>query len=67
MAHLQPEEITLVGEGVFPRIVFNLPSQLTEDSYMEYSQLRERARQTLVTREVTVSAEDSTNQVRLSH
>ena len=47
VAHLQPDEITLVGEGIFPRISFNLPSKLTELSYTEYSQLRETAQQIL--------------------
>lgn len=43
VAHLQPDEITLVGEGMFPCIGFDLPSQLTDPSYTEYESLRENA------------------------
>ena len=44
VAHLQPDEITLVGEGVFPRIGFDLPSQLLDP---EHSQLRETAHKSI--------------------
>ena len=44
MAHLQPDEITLVGEGVFPRVGFDLPSQLLDP---EHSQLRETAHKSI--------------------
>ena len=43
VAHLQADEITLVGEGVFPRIGFDLPSQLLDPGYSDHSQLRESA------------------------
>ena len=44
VAHLQPDEITLVGEGVFPRVGFDLPSQLLDP---EHSQLRETAQKSI--------------------
>ena len=43
VAHLQPDVITLVGEGVFPRIGFDMPSQLLEPGCTDHSQLREIA------------------------
>ena len=48
VAHMQPDIITLVGEGVFPRIGLNLPSQLTEPNCTEYNSLRQRARENLI-------------------
>ena len=40
MAHFEPDTITLTGEGVFPRISFNLPRDVTDENY---SRLRKRA------------------------
>ena len=43
VAHLEPDAITLVGEGVFPCIGFNLPSNVTDRGCTEYDGLRKRA------------------------
>ena len=56
VAHLEPDEITLVGEGVFPRIGFDLPSQLLEPGSSEYSQLREMAYKSTLTMDTVSNA-----------
>ena len=38
-----PDAITLLGEGVFPCIGFNLPCQLTDPSHTQYASIREKA------------------------
>lgn len=61
VAHLQPDTITLVGNGVFPCIGFNLPSQLTEP---KYSSLREMAEESLSSsHRKSAMDRDSENQV----
>ncbi|KAM7396206.1 hypothetical protein PAMP_019263 [Pampus punctatissimus] len=35
VAHLPPQDITLTGEGVFPRISLNLPRNLSEECYSD--------------------------------
>lgn len=55
VAHLQPDTITLVGEGVFPCIGFNLPNRLTEPSSTEYGSLRETALKNLISQEKTMA------------
>ena len=44
MAHFEPDKITVTGEGVFPRIIFDLPPD-KEDS--RYEQLTQQAFETL--------------------
>ena len=56
VAHLQPDDITLVGEGVFPCIGFDLPSQLLEPGSSEYSQLREMAYKSTLTMDTVSNA-----------
>lgn len=56
VAHLQPDEITLVGEGVFPRIGFDLPSQLLEPGSSEYTELREMAYKSTLTMDTVSNA-----------
>ena len=45
MAHFEPDTITLTGEGVFPRISFNLPREVTSENY---SRLRKKALKNLL-------------------
>lgn len=44
MAHFEPDKITVTGEGVFPRIIFDLPPD-KEDS--RYEQLTQQAFESL--------------------
>ena len=55
VAHLQPDTITLVGEGVFPCIGFDLPNRLMEPSCTEYGNLREMAEKNLISREKSMA------------
>ena len=43
VAHFQPDEVALYGEGVFPRVSLDLPR--APDLHGEYEQLVERARE----------------------
>ncbi|TMS05303.1 Hydrocephalus-inducing protein-like protein [Larimichthys crocea] len=38
VAYLEPQDITLTGEGVFPRIILNLPQNLLEECYSDVVQ-----------------------------
>ncbi|XP_027128846.1 hydrocephalus-inducing protein homolog isoform X3 [Larimichthys crocea] len=38
VAYLEPQDITLTGEGVFPRIILNLPQNLSEECYSDVVQ-----------------------------
>ncbi|XP_075045519.1 hydrocephalus-inducing protein homolog [Mixophyes fleayi] len=42
VAHLEPDIITLQGEGVFPRICLDLPRNITEERYEPYLKLAEK-------------------------
>lgn len=44
MAHFEPDKITISGEGVFPRIMFDLP--LDKDD-QRYTSLVEQARENI--------------------
>ena len=44
VAHFEPNKITLSGEGVFPRVMFDLPPD-KEDS--RYEELTQQARESL--------------------
>jgi len=44
VAHFEPNKITLTGEGVFPRIIFDLPPD-KED--FRYDELTRQARESL--------------------
>ena len=46
-----PDAISLVGEGVFPCIGFNLPSQLTDPSNTQYASIRQKAVEALRAKE----------------
>ena len=54
MAHFEPDTITLIGEGVFPRISFNLPRDVTHENY---SRLRKRALEKLTPAEGPVEGD----------
>lgn len=43
MAHFEPDTITLTGEGIFPRISFSLPREMTNPDIKHYSSLRSDA------------------------
>lgn len=44
VAHFEPDTITLTGEGIFPRISFNLPREITSE---RYASLRDKAQENL--------------------
>ena len=46
MAHLHPDEIILEGEGVFPRLGFNISSQLSDPNNAEYETFAELRKKT---------------------
>ena len=35
VAHFEPDEIVLTGEGIFPQITFNLPREIADTSLRE--------------------------------
>ena len=37
VGHFEPEVITLVGEGIFPRISFDLPRDADDPRYCKYA------------------------------
>lgn len=55
VAHFEPDTITLTGEGVFPRISFNLPREVTNENY---SRLRKRVLENLLPAEDLLPAGD---------
>ena len=67
VAHFEPDTITLIGEGVFPRISFNLPRDVTHE---DYSRLRKRALEKLTPAEGPVEGDtankDSQDEVTVS-
>ena len=44
VAHFEPNKITLTGEGVFPRVIFDLPPD--KEDY-RYEELTQQARESL--------------------
>ncbi|XP_068693384.1 hydrocephalus-inducing protein homolog [Montipora foliosa] len=38
VAHFEPDKITIAGEGVFPRVIFDLPLDKEDSRYEEFSQ-----------------------------
>ena len=38
MAHFEPDKITVTGEGVFPRIIFDLPPDKEDSRYEQLTQ-----------------------------
>ena len=67
VAHFEPDEIILTGEGVFPRISFNLPREMTE---VGFASLRQKALDALGKMrgmELKPIAESSTTEVRRLH
>ena len=70
VAHFEPDEIVLTGEGVFPRISFNLPREMTEVGCTKFASLRQKALDALGKMrgtELKPIAESSTTEVRRLH
>ena len=44
MAHFEPDKITVTGEGVFPRVIFDLPAD--KEDY-RYEEMAKQAHQSL--------------------
>lgn len=64
VAHFEPDTITLTGEGVFPRISFNLPREVTNENY---SRLRKRVLENfLPAGDRDAANEDSQDEVTVS-
>ena len=56
MAHFEPDKVTICGEGVFPRLMFDLPLN-TEDT--RHAELVREAKQNLEKEKEKLSAEDT--------
>ena len=38
VAHFEPDKITITGEGVFPRVMFDLPLDKEDSRFQEFTQ-----------------------------